>query len=219
MAGKNEMVDLVAAINAAHAENKATQKSYTRHFLVVIVFLLAAIALLTWAAFFHFPQAVFIPTQNAAAMCQVAPLNTPRIDQAEVEDFAERAVVSIYTYNYLTYRQNVMDAADKFFTPAFHDGFINLFSSSQTLQTVIDKRFIVTATGTANSPPVIRRAGLRKGAYAWDVEVPVTVYYTSGHEQHEDRMIATVTVTQDEPNVRNPRGIGVDNIDLRQALN
>jgi len=214
-----EMIDLLTRNNQLESEVKETHKSHTTTYLGIIVALATVAMFLGYLAFVRFPQNTFIATQNAAALCSVPSIKRPHVSEAIVADFARGAVVSIYSYSYLSYRQNIVDAADKYFTDSFHDTFITLFSNSQTLKAVIDKRFIVTAAGTANQPPMIRRAGERMGAWAWIVDVPVTVYYVSGRESHEDRMLASVTVTQTDPTRTNAKGIGVDNIELRQALN
>lgn len=216
---KVQVVDLVREKNELIATANKERKNHTATYLSVIALLVGLLCFLLYLAFVRFPRDSFIATQNAAAICRISPIDRPHIAVGQVTDFAQSAVVSIYTYNYLTYKKNAAETADTYFSNEFHEPFLRLFSTSKALQEVIDKRFNVIAVGTANQPPLVTRAGPRNGAWAWVVDVPVTVYYISGRDTHEDKILASVTVTQVDPTRTNPKGIAVDDIVLRQALN
>jgi hypothetical protein len=213
------MVDLVALNKQLAASVSDERKGKTRVFLIIIGLLVAMVIFLSWLAFVHFPQDKFLATDNTAGVCRVPVLDKPYIPQAQVMDFAEAAVVSIYTYNYGTYRRDVMQTANTYFSNDFSNAFVAMFSNSADLQEVIDKRFNVTAVSNPTAPPVVARAGLRKGVWSWEVMVPVQVYYVSGATQFSERKLANVTVIQVPPTRLNPYGLAVDNIVLRQALN
>jgi intracellular multiplication protein IcmL len=216
---KEQMVDLVAENLRLNTKIKDERKSLTAMLVSVIVALGFVIVFLLYLTFVHFPQDKVLATANAATVCQVPLLDKPYVSEAQVLDFAEQAVISIYTYNYGDYRMRTQQAANQYFSNSFADAFVQLRSNSQELQDVIQKRFVVTSVSSPNQPPVVARYGPYKGSYAWEMLVPVSVYYTSGREQFEEKKLATVTVEQVPLSPTNPRGLAVDNIVLRQALN
>ncbi|TKC90153.1 hypothetical protein FAZ69_08370 [Trinickia terrae] len=216
---KEQMIDLVAKNQQLQGAIKDERKSFTNILVSVIAVLSLVIVFLLYLVFVHFPQDRVLATANAATVCKVPTLDKPYISEAQALNFAEQAVISMYTYNYLDYRMRTQQAANEYFSNGFADAFVQLRSNSQELQDVIQKRFIVTSISNPNQPPVVARSGPYKGAWAWEVSVPVYVYYTSGHEQFQEKRLANVTVMQVPLSPSNPRGLAVDNIVLRQALN
>lgn len=212
------MVDLVAENLQLKKQINDERKGHTRTYISVIAALSVVVLFLGYLAFVHFPQNQFIATDNTAAACRIWPTDRPYIPEANVKDFAESAVVSIYTYGYSNYRKAAQDTADKYFSNNFADPFIAMFSNSAGLQEVIQKRFDVTSVSNPNQPPIVSRSGLRKGSWAWVVDVPVLVYYVSGRDQHSERILASVTVIEVPPTRRNPSGLAIDDIVLRQSL-
>lgn len=216
---KEQMVDLVSQNNQLQEIIKNERKDKTGILIGVIVTLAVVIVFLLYLTFVHFPQDKVLANANASTVCQVPTLDKPYISEAQVLDFAEQAVISIYTYSYSDYRMRTQQAASQYFSNGFADAFVNLRSNSQELQDVISKRFNVTSVSNPNQPPVVSRAGPYKGSWAWQILVPVSVYYTSGREQFEEKRLATVTVMQAPLTPTNPRGLAVDDILLRQAIN
>jgi intracellular multiplication protein IcmL len=216
---KAGMVDLVRDNLALLAERNEERKDHARAYVNIIGVLALIVVFLLYLVFVHFPQYQYLATSNTSGVCSVQPIDKAYIPEAQVKDFAESAVVSIYTYNYGTYHKDISTASNTYFSNDFGDAFMNVFSNSQELQDVIQKRFLVSAVSNPTQPPVVSRSGLRKGAWAWVVEVPVLVYYVSGRDEHEDKMLATVTVVQVPPTLSNPKGLAVDDLVTRQALN
>jgi intracellular multiplication protein IcmL len=216
---KEQMIDLVA-LNLQLSETlKNERKSFTGLLVTVIGALGCVILFLLYLTFVHFPQDKVLAKGNASTVCEVPTLDKPYMSEAQALDFAEQAVIQIYTYNYGDYRMRTQQVANQYFSNSFADAFVQLRSNSQELADVIQKRFIVTSVGSPNQPPVVARAGPYKGSFAWEMLVPVSVYYTSGREQFEEKKLATVTVEQVPLSPTNPKGLAVDNIVLRQALN
>ncbi len=220
-AAMTRVVDLVVETNAINEKSKDTEKKHSLNYLAIIGGQSLVIVFLLWLAFVHFPQGEFIPTQNAAAICKVTPVEQPRLTNAQVMDYAKDMAVSIYSTDYANYRTTVTDAAGKYMLPDFRDQFIKTMSNSDFLKLVVEGRFVVSAVTTANRPPQVVRAGLLNGAYAWKIQVPLTLFYQSGRTQQDDRVVAEVTVTQVDPTRvnLNSRGIAVSWLELKPAIN
>ncbi|CAE6794247.1 hypothetical protein R70006_04995 [Paraburkholderia domus] len=215
------VVDLVVDNEELREKSKKSETRHSINYLAIIGGEAGVIVFLLWLTFGHFPQTAYVATQNAAAICSFVPIDRPNISEADVKDFAKTAVVSTYSTDYANYRRDINAAADRFMLPQFRDPFVQIMQSSDFLKDVVTNQFIVTATSTANQPPVVVRKGVLSGAYAWKVQVPLTFNYVSGRQRHEDHVVAEVTVSQTDPaKVKlNPSAIGVSWIDLKTALN
>ncbi|WP_199031657.1 DotI/IcmL family type IV secretion protein [Ralstonia sp. ASV6] len=211
----------VIGANRVEEEAKENEQRHSLNYLSVITVLSVVILFLLWLIFIHFPLANHIPTQNAAAVCRVTPVNQPRLTEAQVKDFAQEMAVAVYSTDFANYRRNLNDAGDKFMLPSFREQWIRVMSTSDFIKILLENKFIVTAVGTANKPPVVVRSGLLSGAYAWKIQVPLTLFYQSGRVQKDEHVIVEVTVTQVDPTQLNlnPRGIAVSWADTKPALN
>ncbi|KVV07472.1 DotI/IcmL family type IV secretion protein [Burkholderia ubonensis] len=216
-----QVVDLVLENEQLRAGAKKSESKHSINYLVIIAGQFGIILFLLWLTFSYFPLQKYIPTQNAAAICTFDPIDKPNISAAQVVDYAKDAVVTIYSTDYANYRTTITNAADKFMLPEFRSPFMQTMSQSDFLKALVSNQFTVTAITTPNQPPQVVREGVLNGAYAWKVQVPLTFYYTSGRQQHDDRVVAEVTITRTDPTKTrlNPSAIGVSWIDLKTAVN
>ncbi|HEP6430558.1 TPA: DotI/IcmL family type IV secretion protein [Burkholderia cenocepacia] len=219
--GGAQVVDIVRENARLREEAKKSESKHSINYLAIIVGESVVIVFLVWLTFFYYPLQKYIPTQNAAAICAFEPIDKPNINAAQIVDYAKDAVVTIYSTDYANYRRTITNAADKFMVPDFRSPFMQTMSNSDFLKALVNNQFTVTAITTPNQPPQVVREGVLNGAYAWKVQVPLTFYYTSGRQQHDDRVVAEVTVTRTDPTkIRlNPSAIGVSWIDLKTAVN
>lgn len=201
--------------NALQQEGYDAQKQLTKILLAMLSICAAVISFLVWLAFFHFPITTTVATSNAAAVCNIAPVSEPFIDDQTVANFAVDAATGIYTYDHANYQRQLTDAANRYFTPAFRDQFMVNFGNSDTLKAVRQNYYIVKATSSGR-PPQIVRSGVRDGSYFWVVQVPLTVYYISGRNQQTDRLLDEVVVTRTPATRINPRGIAVSGMNINQ---
>lgn len=203
--------DLVKQNNDLLQEGFTAKLNNTFTLLSVIFGQFLVIGFLIWLTFFHFPISKFAPTTNAAAVCNIAPVDEPFIHQQVVADFAVDAAIGIYTYDHVNYMAQVKATTDKYFTPEYRDQFMVAFGDSDNLKAVKENFYIVSAN-KGGQPPMIFKAGKVKGVYTWKVQVPLVVSYISGRKADTDQIIATVDVIRVTPSPLNPRGIAVNGI-------
>src|SRR5690606_1648472 len=87
-----------------------SQKRFTFLALVALVVMLVFSLLLNLAliiGFNSYPKTRWIWTQDAKAVCEAIPLTEPNISQALLADFAARAAISVHTYDYINWRENL----------------------------------------------------------------------------------------------------------------
>lgn len=216
---KPTSVDLVMENRELEKEVYESKRDNTSRLVGIIIVSWIAIAFLVWLAFFYYPKKEFVWTSNAAAVCAVTPIGEPHIHPQVAVNFASEAAIGIYSYDYINYRRSITQTAEKYFTPEFRDQFMPVFADSANLKAVLENYYIVSAINPANKPPQIEKVGTKGGAYFWDVQVPLKVYYASGRKVNEENVLATVRVIRTDPSRINPTGIAVDNIVTRQMLN
>jgi intracellular multiplication protein IcmL len=151
------------------------------------------------------PSPQYFATSTDGRITPIFPLSEPMIGPADLLQWASRAAVAAYTYNFVDYREALQGVQNNF-TPDGWKFFEAALVSSRTLETVIAKKLVVSAVATG--APVILDQGVINGRYAWKVQMPLLVTYQSASEQTQQPVIVTEVVTR-VPTVNMPRGIAV----------
>lgn len=158
--------------------------------------------------FNSYPKTQFLWTQDAKAVCEATPLSEPNISQALLADFAARAAVSVHTYDYINWRDNLSYAVQNYFTPVGGRYFIDAFARSNILRQVQRNFYVVSAV--TDGAPVIESTGIDHGRMFWKIEVPITITYRFGGEYKAERRIIQLTVLRVDPTPANPNGVAID---------
>lgn len=158
--------------------------------------------------FNSYPKTTFIWTQDAKAVCEATPLSEPNISQALLADFAARAAISVHTYDYINWRENLSYAIQNYFTPVGGRYYIDSFARSNILRQVQRNFYVVSAV--SDGPPLIQNTGIDHGRMFWKVEVPLTITYRYGAEYRAERRIIELTVLRVDPTPANPNGVAID---------
>lgn len=158
--------------------------------------------------FNSYPKTTFIWTQDAKAVCEATPLSEPNISQALLADFAARAAISVHTYDYINWRENLSYAIQNYFTPVGGRYYIDSFARSNILRQVQRNFYVVSAV--SDGPPLIGSTGIDHGRMFWKVEVPLTITYRYGAEYRAERRIIELTVLRVDPTPANPNGVAID---------
>ena len=167
-----------------------SQKRFTIIALVglgvsLVVSLLVNLALIL--GFNSYPKTTFLWTQDAKAVCEATPLTEPNISQALLADFAARAAISVHTYDYINWRENLSYAVQNYFTPVGGRYFIDAFARSNILRQVQRNFYVVSAVTDGhrvdyvNSPDYIYLDGHGVAARLGDIEtVDQTIVWKPG---------------------------------------
>jgi len=208
-------LELILRNNELQKALHERDKQSTFRGIVITGVLVTSIVCLV-AGFGIYPKHSFLPTQNAHAVCDVKPLSEPFISDGQATQFAIDMIIDGYTFDFLNYKKQLSDTADKYMTPSFRDKFINLFGNSNTLQSVIKGQYAVQ--GQSNERAIISGRGIdpKTNTFYWDIDVPFDVYYKSGANSSRQQMIGTVRVVRSAPSPQNNRGVAADNVIIKQ---
>lgn len=139
----------------------------------------------------------------------VTPLSSPYVSDAKVLSWAATAISSAYSMDYIHFREQ-LESNSTHFTPLGWRSFGDVFKASRNLETVIDRKLIVSSVPTA--APVITKRGVLNGRYTWQVEMPILVSYQNKDTDIQQSLKVTVNV------VRTPLSEGQDGIAISQYI-
>lgn len=174
--------------------------------IVLIMSLLANFILII--AFNSYPKTTFLWTKDAKAVCEAVELTEPNISQALLSDFANRAAVSVHTYSYINWRENLSHATSNYFTPLGGRAFLDAFASSRILREVQRSYYVVSAV--SSGVPVVEKSGIDHGVFFWEIQVPITITYRQNADYKAEERIIEMTIIRVDPTPQNPNGVAVD---------
>lgn len=147
------------------------------------------------------------PSPKSPDQTQANQTQSNAIPDTTIVDFAQKAAVATFTYNYQTYQQDIT-AMQNYFTKAGWDSFNKALSASNNLNVVQKEKLTVSAqvAGTAE----IKQHQQTATGQNWQVQIPVTVTYKNDKnqqvQQNLDVKLSITTVSTDE----NSNGFGIE---------
>lgn len=151
------------------------------------------------------PEPKYFATSADGRIIPIYPLTAPMVSDSALLQWANQAAVAAYTYNFATFRKELQNASE-YFTPEGWKDFESALVSSRNLETVINKKLVVTAVATG--APVILDRGILSGHYSWKVQMPLLVTYESASTTIQQPILITMLVTR-VPAVNVPKGIAI----------
>jgi intracellular multiplication protein IcmL len=178
--------------------------------LILIALLISIIlnTVLAYSIFYSYtnpPKPKYFATSSNGRITKLYPLSAPNLSDAAVLQWATRASLAAFSYNFVNFRSE-LQAASGFFTPSGWTQFLNALTESNNLEAVKSKKLVVSAV--ARRTPVIITKGIVNGNYSWVIEVPLLITYQSGSDYSQTRDTVSLTV-QRVSTLNSPQGIGI----------
>lgn len=173
--------------------------------IFVLLFINFALAGIVFYQITNRPVPQYFATSADGRIVPLYPLSEPMVAPTQLLQWASRAAIAAYTYNFVDYR-NALQRVQNNFTPDGWKYFEDALKGARTLEAVLAKKLVVSAVATA--APVILDQGVINGRYAWKVQMPLLVTYQSASEQTQQPIVVTMVVSR-VPTVNMPRGIAI----------
>lgn len=138
----------------------------------------------------------------------VYPLSEPNQSDVEALAWAKNAAMAAFTYNYSNYRREFQSSSD-FFTAWGWTQFLNALKSSNNLDAIKEKKLVVSAQLGDSKQYQIKKQGIVKGHYAWQVKIPLIVTYQSTAVFTQERTLVTLLIIR-QSTLNSPSGIGIE---------
>lgn len=153
---------------------------------IAVTLLLGVLFLLTCLITYKrvaWPKPVYFASSTDARPLQVVRLDQPYYEDPQaVLAWTTKAVIAIYSMDYVTWRQSLQNAAD-YFVPAGYQAFMRALKASTNLEAVTAKRQVVSASATG--PATLVREGQVSPdvPYSWDLKIPLLVVYQNSENE------------------------------------
>lgn len=195
------------ALELVKLRNNFYRDNYRRLVVAVLLLIIVNLALVGGIVYLltHRPAPQYFATSADGRITPLYSLNEPVVSPPELLQWVNQAVVAAYSYSFTNYRKEFQDVA-QFFTPDGWTQFQNELKVSRNLETVIAKKFVVTATPTG--APIISDQGILNGSYAWRIKMPVLVTYQNQQEVIQQPLDVTILVVR-VSNLDTPKGIAI----------
>lgn len=195
------------AVELVLLRNNFYRDNYRRVVGALILMILINISLgaMIWYMIANRPTPKYFATQSDGTILPLQPLNEPNMSNNAISSWANEAVMAVYSFNFIDYRQALSRAQD-YFTPEGWQQFLSSLQSSNTLAMVLSQKLIVTAVPT--QAPVILDQGLLSGTYAWKIQEPVLVTYQSASMTQPQALTIVMTIER-MSTLNNPKGVGI----------
>lgn len=151
---------------------------------------------------------VYFAVKLNGRILPVYPIDEPNQSDQEVLEWAKKAAMAAFTYNYTNYRQEFQSSSD-FFSPWGWHQFLTALKDSNNLDAVKAKKMLVTAQLGVNRKYEIEKQGLIKGHYAWRVKIPLIVTYQSSVAFTQENTLVTMLILRFST-LNSPAGIGIE---------
>lgn len=184
------------------------------HFLALCVFLLSILVILllmsTLVHMFRYPASpLYFAADELGRLIRIVPISTPNMPTEDVVEWVIEGVEAAYSYDYVNYRRQ-LQAAEKYFTNYGWSGYMRALTLSNNLVALTQRKQAVVAQVIA--PPKILTQGLLSGSYAWKMEMPLLVTYSSPPyeqtSQYSNALLVTVIVKRQKI-LEGYKGLGI----------
>lgn len=154
------------------------------------------------------PKPRYFPVSDAGRITRIQPLNKPKEFSTEstILEWATKSSIAAYTFNYVNFMQE-LQAASIFFTAKGWDNFLDALVSSNNLEAVKVRKFIVSAE--AYGVPKVIRQGVIRGRYTWEIVLRLLVTFRNEQQFNQQRLKIIMKV-QRISSLNSPRGVGID---------
>lgn len=195
------------AIELVRMRNNFYRDNYRRVVGALLLMLVVNI-ILVGVVFYqvtHRPEPKYFATSEDGRIMPLYPLDVPMLGPGEILTWANRVAVQAFTYNFVNYRDSFQQLQNNF-TPEGWRYFVDAFRESRNLETVQEKKLVVSAVATGS--PIMIDQGVVSGRYAWKVQIPMLVTYQSPNEQTQVPVTVLMTISR-VPTFNMPKGIAI----------
>jgi hypothetical protein len=178
--------------------------------LILSMFALLFCALIVLYQVIHRPDPVFYERLPSGKTLILAPYDEPNYLPQTVLNWAGKAAVASYTFNFANYNESIAQARP-YFTAGGWLAYQKAISS--VVSRVVKAQLIVQ--GVVAGPAVISNQGDLPGhGYSWNVQIPFLVTYLSAGESKSKNYFVIMLIVK-VPTTVNPEGLGIDSFQMK----
>lgn len=158
------------------------------------------------------PDPVYFYTDSEWRILPAVPLNQPYLSNADLLQWLGKTISDAFSYDFLNYQQEQQDLADDFTTKGWQNLQGQLNNYHLDYDSLRNSRAFVN-TKLTGAPFILNQGLLPEGKYAWRVQIPVNVSYSSG----VTRSLVIIALVVRIPTLNNLYGVAVDDMSITEA--
>ena len=153
----------------------------------------------------HPPPPKYFAISQFGRITPVIPLNKPNHSRATILQWANRAVIAVFSYGFINYRAE-LEAASGFFTPEGWNNYLQALNASDFLNLIKTQRLVVSSVAT--SAPFVTTEGTINGRYAWRIQMSIVVTMQNEYQYKQSSYVISALIVR-ESSLDSPMGIGI----------
>ena len=167
---------------------------------------------------FVYPKYRYIPTVDNMAVCEVGTETNPRVTPEVLAEFAKDAVIDLYTYSFVDWREKINSSINRWMSDDGRMGFLTGLESSGNLERIRKQRLILKTMSI--NVPQLEDAGFDGVTRFWIVRVPIVMeFYQNLSDKPIARQnyIAAAKLITVPPTAQRVKGIAVKQVVLAHS--
>lgn len=182
---------------------------------IIVNALLTILVCLLLFAFTYYPKTKYIPTKDNTAICEVYPEDNPNLTDSSISEFAKDGILSLYTFDYINYEEQMNNVLSRYFTPQGRAATASAITEAG-LGEYAQTNALTFKASAINAVRIEKFASDSNGRAYWIVRFPMVLDIYSGGLSPIDtqKHLVTVRVSADTASVSNPRGLGITSVTL-----
>jgi intracellular multiplication protein IcmL len=195
-------------------EREAITKKYWFFFTTSILSLIGTVLMLTYMVFFNhksiYAQTYVIKSGEHTAK-KIITLPYPFQSFLNVSNWADKAIMAIYSFNFLDYNKNI-EKSKFYFTSNGYETYLNALKNTKVLEEVQNKKLEINTIPTHD--PILINWGYFGSNKFWRYKIPVLVgYYGGKNPIHQNYMIELLIVRTTTE--QNPKGLEIAEFNMQ----
>lgn len=153
-------------------------------------------------------QTRFFVEDQYGRITSVVPVSQPMVSDSEVGTWMANAVEQANTFDFINYKQQLMQAAQNFTVVGWNDWYKALISSGN-LASVKDNKMVASVIPI--QAPTLVQSGVEHGTYIWVFNFPVQVTYQVQERAEIEKITFRVVVVR-VPVSQSPSGLALQEL-------
>ncbi|OGT47754.1 MAG: hypothetical protein A3E83_04945 [Gammaproteobacteria bacterium RIFCSPHIGHO2_12_FULL_41_20] len=157
---------------------------------------------------FNKPQPMRFPVENDWRVVKPVPVEQSYLSITDLLQWVANSIPKTFNVSFVNYNADLTRSA-QYFTGTGWKNFLNQINNYADYNSVQASKFFINST--LAGAPFILNQGLLQGRYAWWVQVPVEITYTSYEKTYTKSLVLQVLVVR-VPTLDNLIGVGIENV-------
>lgn len=153
----------------------------------------------------------FIVSDDFRVLAEV-PNNQSYISDPDLIQWVSQTLPAVFKLDFVNYAQQ-LSGFTHFFTDAGWNSFMLQLNTYANSQSVLKSKLFVSAT-PAGAPIILNKGLLKNNVYAWEIQMPLNLSYSSGQQGTPSPIVASLIVVR-VSNLNNMAGVAIDSITVK----